>query len=145
MGIYQPPWKIPIANDTQIEGTVSSKKRHIFNIDQNVYENQQILRLRFKKNTLEGFTVRLRYDPTPVDMHVGVIFAALILLTFYVLLIYEVITLYSMNNKIIHTVPFLYVRDFVFVSVRLFIEHLQLFLHQLSPWEYYQCLVIVLQ
>lgn len=99
MGNYQSLWKIPIVNSTQIDDVSSIIKHHTFNIDQIVCENQQNLRLQFKKNTLEGFTVRLGYDPTPVDIHVGVIYAAAILLIFYILLIYEVANSYS--NKLI--------------------------------------------
>lgn len=117
MGIYQPAWKIPVANSQQIDAMLSLKKRHTFNIDPIVYENQQNLRLKFQKNTLGGFTVRLSYDPTPVDVHVGVIYAAIILFIFYILLIYEVkITclLFSKNQN--KTEPFTYHKNLLFFS-----------------------------
>lgn len=44
-----------------------------------------------KKDTLEGFTVNIKYDPTPVDYHVGAVCAAFVLFMFYVLLIYEIV------------------------------------------------------
>lgn len=86
-------WHIPIPDYIKLDETPSIIKRHSFNIDRSICHNQNALRIHLKKNTLKGLTVKLSYDPTPIDMHVGVVFAGMILLLFYVLLIYEVSTL----------------------------------------------------
>lgn len=62
-----------------------------FNVDHNVFVHQNSLRIMLKKDTLEGFTVNIKYDPTPVDYHVGAVCAGFVLFMFYVLLIYEIV------------------------------------------------------
>lgn len=66
-------------------------KTRKFNIDHNVFVQQKNLRVMLKKDTLEGFTVNIKYDPTPVDYHVGAVCAAFVLFLFYILLIYEIV------------------------------------------------------
>lgn len=62
----------------------------MFYVNENIFEKQLPLRVLIQTNTAVGLTIKLGYDPTPVDMHVGVIYAAFVLFLLYVLIIYEV-------------------------------------------------------
>lgn len=104
IGIGQ-TWRIPIANHNHVETIPTQHKRHVFSIDYSIYRRQSNLIVALKKNTPGALTVKLGYDPSPVEVHVGAICAALILLLLYVLIIYEVTfaTAYSQKPDLINT------------------------------------------
>lgn len=66
-------------------------QKHIFSLDHHIASQQKDLRVTLKKNTPDGMTVKLLYDPTPIDIHVGAVCAGFVLLMFYILIIYEVV------------------------------------------------------
>lgn len=84
-------WNIPIADPGQADYAPLKIFRRTFSIDYNIHKRQKRLQILFKKNTFEGLTVNLHFDPTPVDIHVGAVCAGLVLLMFYVLVIYEIV------------------------------------------------------
>lgn len=84
-------WNITIAPPDQVDYTTLKTFHRTYSIDQGIYNARRRLEVLMKKNTPEGITVKLFYDPTPVDIHVGAVCAGLVLLMFYVLVIYEVV------------------------------------------------------
>ncbi|XP_055303075.1 P protein-like [Sitodiplosis mosellana] len=84
-------WNIPIADPDQVDYTSLKTFRRTYSIDHNIYTRQKRLEVLLRKNTPEGLTVNLHFNPTPVDIHVGAVCAGLVLLMFYVLIIYEIV------------------------------------------------------
>lgn len=84
-------WNIPIANPDQVDYATITTVRRTYSIDYNIYTRQRELEILMKKNTAEGLTVNLLYDPTPVNIHMGAVCAGLVLLMFYILVIYEIV------------------------------------------------------
>lgn len=84
-------WIIPIADPDHVDYAALTTVYRTYSIDHNIHTHQNRLELLLWKNTLEGLTVNLQFNPTPVDLHVGAVCAGLVLLTFYVLIIYEIV------------------------------------------------------
>lgn len=84
-------WNIPIADADRVDYMPLKTVRRTYSIDHNIFTRQRKLEILLKKNTPEGLTVNLLYDPTPVNIHVGAVCAGLVLLMFYVLIIYEIV------------------------------------------------------
>lgn len=57
----------------------------------NVNEKNTKLRLVIETNLDDCLPVDISYDPTPIDTSVGVIYAAIILLGLYILIIWEIV------------------------------------------------------
>ncbi|XP_055303066.1 P protein isoform X2 [Sitodiplosis mosellana] len=88
--------KIPIIEDVaDIDTALEVKKTHTFHLDQKMYEqiakNDTILRLRIGSNLPVSFPINLTYDPSPIDKSLGVIYAAIVLLGLYIMIIWEVV------------------------------------------------------
>lgn len=84
-------WNISIADPDHVDYTKLTMLRRTYSIDDHIYTRQKTLEVLLKKNTVDGLTVNLLFDPTPVNIHVGAVCAGLVLLMFYVLVIYEVV------------------------------------------------------
>lgn len=85
-------WNLTIADPEQADYMQPLKTFYrIFSIDYNIYKRQQQLKVLFKKNSVNDVAIKLLYDPTPVNIHVGAMCAGLVLLTFYILVIYEIV------------------------------------------------------
>lgn len=84
-------WYIAVAGPDEVDKTSLRTIRRTYSIDHNIHKRQRRLEVLLKKNSADGVTVNLQFDPTPVDIHVGVVCAGLVLLMFYVLIIYEIV------------------------------------------------------
>lgn len=89
-------FKIPIIEDINYIDTAHEvKKTHTFYLDEKMFQeipqNDTILRLRLSSNLPVSFPINLAYDPTPIDKSLGVIYAAIVLLGLYVMIIWEVV------------------------------------------------------
>lgn len=89
-------FRIPIVeNISDIDTAIEVKKTHTFYLDQKMYEqidkNDTILRLRIGSNLPVSFPINLAYDPSPIDKSLGVIYAAIVLLGLYIMIIWEVV------------------------------------------------------
>lgn len=84
-------WTIPIAEPNHVDYTTPKTVYRTYSIDHNIHTQQKRLEILLWKNTLDGLTVNVQFNPTPVDLHVGAVCAGLVLLTFYVLIIYEIV------------------------------------------------------
>lgn len=89
-------YRIPIVGDIdQIDVVNETTKFQIIDIAETMLEQLQdkqiVLRLRIRTNLPISLPIRLAYDTTPIDKSVGVIYAAIILLGLYVLIIWEIV------------------------------------------------------
>lgn len=89
-------YKLPIVeNVNDIDTATEIRKSHTFKLDQMMFEqigrNDTILRLRINSNLPVSFPINLAYDPSPIDKSLGVIYAAIVLLGLYIMIIWEVV------------------------------------------------------
>lgn len=87
-------WKIPVA-PVQVQDTaIELKKRHVFelgNVALSKIQNQNtVLRLQMVSNLNATLPVQFSYDANPIDTNTGVIYAAVVLLGLYIMIIWEV-------------------------------------------------------
>lgn len=88
--------KIPIVENVEdIDTAMEVRRTHTFELDQQMYEQipqkDTILRLRISSNLPVSFPINLAYDPTPIDKSLGVIYASIVLLGLYIMIIWEVV------------------------------------------------------
>lgn len=81
--------KLPIPAANSVDDVAIVQKRLLFRIDRGAHKRQKALAVHLWKSTSGGMTIKLNYDPTPIDIHVGVVFAVMILILFYALIISE--------------------------------------------------------
>lgn len=89
-------FKIPIVeNIDDIDTATEVKRTHTFYLDEKMFEqipqNDTVLRLRIHSNLPVSLPINLAYDPTPIDKSRGVIYAAIVLLGLYIMIIWEVV------------------------------------------------------
>lgn len=87
---------IPIIDNlNSTDAAMELKRSHTFFFDANQFQqiggNDATLSLQIKSNVPVCFSVKLVYDPTPIDKSVGIIYAAGILIGLYVMIIWEII------------------------------------------------------
>lgn len=88
--------KIPIIENLDlIDATKRVKKEHIFYLDARAFEGTRysgtVLQLEISSNLPINFAIDLAYDSTPIDKSLGVIYAAIILLGLYIMIIWEIV------------------------------------------------------
>lgn len=88
--------RIPIVENVEdIDTAMEVRRTHTFELDQQMYEQipqkDTILRLRISSNLPVSFPINLAYDPTPIDKSLGVIYASIVLLGLYIMIIWEVV------------------------------------------------------
>lgn len=105
-------WKIPVAPAQMQDNAIELKKRHVFelgNIALSKIQNQNaVLRLQMVSNLNATLPVQFSYDANPIDTNTGVIYAAVVLLGLYIMIIWEVCFLsyffhYYHNTLFVHT------------------------------------------
>lgn len=88
-------FKIPIVDVSAIETAKTIRKSFTFSLDPNMFEqigwNDTVLSLQIATNLPIAFSINLAYDPAPIDKSLGIIYAAIILLSLYVMIIWEII------------------------------------------------------
>ncbi|GAB0099741.1 P protein isoform X1 [Sergentomyia squamirostris] len=88
-------WKIPLVNSRVIDRSPIVTKKHLFTVvsEHIAYENPDLgVRLKmWTGNLTDDFAVKLTYDVEPMNVEVGVIYAALIMVLLYVLIIWEIV------------------------------------------------------
>ncbi|XP_063700108.1 P protein isoform X2 [Culicoides brevitarsis] len=89
------PWKIPVAGATEIDTVPELKKKHTFQLDdipiEKVKNTNSKLRIVMTNNIGVHVPVNFAYDPTPIDQSVGIIYATIVLLGLYVMIIWELV------------------------------------------------------
>uniref|UniRef100_A0A182J9C5 Citrate transporter-like domain-containing protein n=1 Tax=Anopheles atroparvus TaxID=41427 RepID=A0A182J9C5_ANOAO len=89
-------WMVPIPNSPEsIDQMDEISRKHVFDIGpvahQKVASGKAVVRVRMSSNLEGDFPTKFTYDPTPMDTETGVIYAAVVLLGLYVLIIWEVV------------------------------------------------------
>lgn len=89
-------FRVPITeNIKDIDTATEVKRAHTFYLDEKMFEqipqNDTVLRLSIQSNLPVSLPINLAYDPTPIDKSRGVIYAAIVLLGLYVMIIWEVV------------------------------------------------------
>lgn len=87
-------WRIPVAPVQMQDHATELKKRHVFelgNVSLTKIKNPYaVLRLQMVSNLNATLPIQFSYDPNPIDTNVGVMYAALVLLGLYIMIIWEV-------------------------------------------------------
>lgn len=89
-------YQIPIVDNIDfIDVAPEVKRSHTFNLKPELWkqipQNDTVLRLRIHSNLPISIPINLAYDPTPIDQSVGVIYAAVVLLGLYIMIIWEIV------------------------------------------------------
>lgn len=89
-------WRIPIVDGIdRIDTADETKRARIFEISNGMLEsvtrNGSLLQLSLSTNLPVSFAIQLAYDSNPIDRSVGVIYAAIVLLGLYVMIIWEIV------------------------------------------------------
>lgn len=88
------PIFIPVSNPELFDFSVSVKKSHLMYVKEddldNLKEHKGFIRLVLKSNFYRVMPLKLKYDYAPVNIDVGVIYAAFALIFLYGLIIWEV-------------------------------------------------------
>lgn len=87
---------IPIVqNIDDIDTAKKIKKSYTFNVNPDVHEqigwNDTELQLQIVSNLPVNIPINLAYDPSPIDKSLGIIYATIILLGLYIMIIWEII------------------------------------------------------
>ncbi|XP_058124963.1 P protein [Anopheles ziemanni] len=89
-------WMVPIPDSLEKIDTMDEiSRKHVFDIGpvahQKVASGKAVVRVRMASNLAGDFPTKFTYDPTPMDTETGVIYAAIVLLGLYVLIIWEIV------------------------------------------------------
>lgn len=88
--------RVPIVAELDgIDTAPEVKRKHVFHLKSEAMKESRgkgtALTLKMSTNLPIGFAIRFSYNPHPIDEAAGVIYAAIILLGLYVLIIWEVV------------------------------------------------------
>ncbi|XP_031621157.1 P protein-like [Contarinia nasturtii] len=88
--------KIPIIpNINQIDTTKVVQKSHTFHLNKEIYQqntwNDTVLTLEISTNVPINFPINVAFDPSPIDKSLGIIYAAILILCLYIMIIWEII------------------------------------------------------
>ncbi|XP_062548616.1 P protein-like isoform X2 [Armigeres subalbatus] len=88
-------WHVPIVHPYLFDSAPILRKQHSFDISDNNYERihtkRSAVRLMLKSNVKASVPIAMRYDHSPVNRDIGVIYAAFVLIFMYALIIWEVV------------------------------------------------------
>lgn len=88
-------YQIPIVlNVDDIDTAKEVKREHTFHLSPTIWEqlsNTTTIRLKISSNLLVSFPINMVYDPSPIDKHMGVIYAGIVLIGLYVMIIWELV------------------------------------------------------
>ncbi|XP_038112968.1 P protein isoform X3 [Culex quinquefasciatus] len=89
-------WLVPIPMDVSgLDQLDEISRKHTFDIGtanhRKVTAGKAVIRVRLSSNADTDVPVRFTYDPTPIDKETGVMYAAIVLLGLYVLIIWEIV------------------------------------------------------
>ena len=89
-------WYIPIVHPYLFDSAPIVKEQRLFDIIDSNYEqlhqtNGGLVRLMIRSNIQASMPIAIRYDQSPVNRDVGVIYAAFVLIFLYVLIIWEIV------------------------------------------------------
>lgn len=84
-----------IENINEIDKATEVSKSHTFHLNSEIVKqigwNDIVLSLQINTNIPENFPINLAVDPSPIDKSLGIIYAAILLLSLYIVIISEII------------------------------------------------------
>lgn len=87
--------KFPVVNKTELDVVKELKRSKTVPLEFKYYErvlqNKSELVLNLKTNFDQSFPVNFAYDPSPLDKDMGIIYAAIVLLGLYIMIIWELV------------------------------------------------------
>jgi P protein len=87
--------KFPVVNITEMDTVKELKRSKTIPIKydqyEKLYENKTTLKLNLETNFDASFPVNFAYDPSPLDKDMGIIYAAIVLLGLYIMIIWELV------------------------------------------------------
>lgn len=85
----------PVVNITEMDTVKEIKRTAVIDLEQDRYEklkrNESLLKLNLITNFDESLPVNFAYDPSPLDKDIGIIYATIVLLGLYVMIIWELV------------------------------------------------------
>lgn len=87
--------KFPVVNITEMDLVKELKRSRTVPIDYHDYErlkeNKSSIKLNLYTNFDASFPVNFSYDPSPLDKDMGIIYATIVLLGLYIMIIWELV------------------------------------------------------
>lgn len=88
-------YKFPVVNISDMDSVKEIKRSKTIALKYSDYEtfknNNSILKLNLITNFDASFPVNFAYDPSPLDKDLGIIYATIVLLGLYVMIIWELV------------------------------------------------------
>lgn len=88
-------FKFPVANISLMDTVKEIKRSATVPLDYDKYtklqRNESVLKLNLITNFNESFPVNFAYDPSPLDKDMGIIYATIVLLGLYIMIIWELV------------------------------------------------------
>ncbi|KAK0082472.1 hypothetical protein PV326_007163, partial [Microctonus aethiopoides] len=87
------PWIIPLVSSNLINNLPKEQISRIFELSnlENINSTNKIIYINLRTNLQAGFIILIGYDLSPINDENGIIFAVLILIGLYILIIFEII------------------------------------------------------
>lgn len=90
-------WRLPVVKPEDIDTSNEVERKNVFTFDavelDKVKKSNAKFRVMMTNNIGDHFPVKFACDPTPIDTDLGIIYASIVLLGLYILIIWEVRTL----------------------------------------------------
>lgn len=88
--------RMSLVEDTrEIDRMAELRRTHVFNISQKsfdqIHKENVTVRIRMWTNIEDSLPVQIAYDPSPIDKITGVIYASIVLLGLYIMIIWEIV------------------------------------------------------
>lgn len=88
-------FKFPVVNISLMDTVKEIKRSATVPLDYDKYiklqRNESVLKLNLITNFNESFPVNFAYDPSPLDKDMGIIYATIVLLGLYIMIIWELV------------------------------------------------------
>lgn len=88
-------WVLMVADEDAFDTTSELTRKNVFTFSDAIVEkllqNKAMVRVKIQKNFERSMSVFLTYDPAPMDTSIGVIYAAVVLLMLYIMIVWEVV------------------------------------------------------
>lgn len=88
-------YTVPLVDVEQLDHVPETKKQIVFNVGDaafaKVHNEKAVLRVQMKTDLNENLPLLFAYDPSPINKDAGVIYAAIVLLGLYIMIIWEVV------------------------------------------------------
>lgn len=88
-------FKFPVVNISMMDTVKEIKRSATVPLDYDKYiklqRNESVLKLNLITNFNESFPVNFAYDPSPLDKDMGIIYATIVLLGLYIMIIWELV------------------------------------------------------